>query len=91
MDSLEKLKNRVCTVPCIWLVKPLILSCVVNRLGRVSVRHVFNLLDYMTNETETTPVLEALLQLNNLYRLLDKRQEHTLVARMKVQTYSYLD
>lgn len=55
-----------------------------SRLGRVSVRHVFNLLDYMTNETETTPVLEALLQLNNLYRLLDKRQEHTLVARMKV-------
>nr|XP_046243201.1 leucyl-cystinyl aminopeptidase [Scatophagus argus] len=54
-----------------------------SRLGRVSFRRVLNLLDYMSNETETPPVTEALLQLNNIYRLLDKRQEDSLVARMK--------
>lgn len=54
-----------------------------SRLGRVSFRHVLNLLNYMSNETETPPVTEALLQLNTIYRLLDKRQEHILVARMK--------
>ncbi|XP_076586255.1 leucyl-cystinyl aminopeptidase [Chaetodon auriga] len=54
-----------------------------SRLGRVSFLHVLNLLNYLSNETETSPVTEALLQLNNIYRLLDKRQEHSLVARMK--------
>ncbi|XP_029295882.1 LOW QUALITY PROTEIN: leucyl-cystinyl aminopeptidase [Cottoperca gobio] len=54
-----------------------------SRLGRVSFHQVLNLLKYMTNETETTPVTEALLQLNVIYRLLDKRQEHSLAARMK--------
>ncbi|XP_041855483.1 leucyl-cystinyl aminopeptidase [Melanotaenia boesemani] len=54
-----------------------------SRLGRVSFRQVLNLLNYMCNETETSPVTEALLQLNNIYRLLDKRQESGLVARMK--------
>ena len=38
----------------------------------------------MSKETETTPVMEALLQLNSIYRLLDKRQEYGLAARMKV-------
>lgn len=56
-----------------------------DRFGRVSFLHVLNLLDYMVNETETSPVKEALLQLNTIYRLLDKRQEHGLVARMKVR------
>lgn len=56
-----------------------------NRFGRVSFLHVLNLLGYMFNETETCPVTEALLQLNKIYRLLDKRQYHTLVSRMKVQ------
>ncbi|XP_010731980.3 leucyl-cystinyl aminopeptidase isoform X2 [Larimichthys crocea] len=54
-----------------------------SRLGRVSFQHVLNLLNYMPNETETSPVTEALLQLNNIYQLLDKRQEQYLVARMK--------
>ncbi|XP_040897337.1 leucyl-cystinyl aminopeptidase [Toxotes jaculatrix] len=54
-----------------------------SRLGRVSFRQVLKLLNYMSNETETPPVTEALLQLNTIYRLLDKRQEHVLVARMK--------
>ncbi|CAJ1068864.1 leucyl-cystinyl aminopeptidase [Xyrichtys novacula] len=53
-----------------------------SRLGRVSFHQVRNLLNYMSNETETTPVLEALLQLNKINRLLDKRMEHGLVARM---------
>ncbi|XP_045891644.1 leucyl-cystinyl aminopeptidase [Micropterus dolomieu] len=54
-----------------------------SRLGRVSFNQVLNLLKYMSNETETSPVIEALLQLNDIYRLLDKRQEQGLVARMK--------
>uniref|UniRef100_A0A4W6GA41 Leucyl/cystinyl aminopeptidase n=1 Tax=Lates calcarifer TaxID=8187 RepID=A0A4W6GA41_LATCA len=54
-----------------------------SRLGRVSFHQVLSLLNYMSNETETSPVTEALLQLSNIYRLLDKRQEHGLVSRMK--------
>uniref|UniRef100_A0A8C4IAP1 Leucyl/cystinyl aminopeptidase n=1 Tax=Dicentrarchus labrax TaxID=13489 RepID=A0A8C4IAP1_DICLA len=49
-----------------------------SRLGRVSFRHVLNLLNYISNETETSPVTEALLQLNKIYQLLDKRQEYSL-------------
>lgn len=56
-----------------------------DRLGRVSFKHVHRTLDYLTNETETSPVMEALLQLTHIYRLLDKRQEFGLVSRMKVQ------
>lgn len=57
----------------------------IDRLGRVSFKHVLKTLDYLTNETETSPVTEALLQLKQLYRLLEKRQENRLVSRMKVQ------
>ncbi|CAN9513289.1 unnamed protein product [Ophioblennius macclurei] len=53
-----------------------------SRLGRVSFLQVLSLLKYMSNETETAPVTEALLQLNHIYRLLDKRQESGLGARM---------
>uniref|UniRef100_A0A8C7CLS4 Aminopeptidase n=1 Tax=Oncorhynchus kisutch TaxID=8019 RepID=A0A8C7CLS4_ONCKI len=54
-----------------------------SRLGRVSFRQVLSLLDYTTNETETAPLTEALSQLSSVYRLLDKRPELGLVARMK--------
>ncbi|XP_076006763.1 leucyl-cystinyl aminopeptidase [Genypterus blacodes] len=54
-----------------------------SRLGRVSLHQVLSLLNYMTNETEAAPVTEALLQLTTIYRLLDKRQEEGLVARME--------
>ncbi|XP_040010464.1 leucyl-cystinyl aminopeptidase [Xiphias gladius] len=54
-----------------------------SRLGSVSFYQVLSLLNYMSSETETAPVTEALLQLSSLYRLLDKRQENGLVARMK--------
>uniref|UniRef100_A0A8L0DRD7 Aminopeptidase n=1 Tax=Oncorhynchus mykiss TaxID=8022 RepID=A0A8L0DRD7_ONCMY len=54
-----------------------------SRLGRVSFRQVLSLLDYTTNETETAPLTEALTQLSSVYRLLDKRPELRLVARMK--------
>ncbi|XP_065821852.1 leucyl-cystinyl aminopeptidase [Labrus bergylta] len=54
-----------------------------SRLGRVSFLQVNNLLNYISNETDTSPVTEALLQLSNIYQLLCKRQEHSLVARMK--------
>lgn len=60
------------------------LCCGVNRFGRVSFVQVRNLLNYMLNETETCPVMEALLQLNKIYRLLDKRQYGGLVSLMKV-------
>lgn len=55
------------------------------RLGRVSFKQVLKTLDYLANETETSPVTEALLQLKHIYQLLDKRQEQRLVSRMKVQ------
>ncbi|XP_061906839.1 leucyl-cystinyl aminopeptidase [Entelurus aequoreus] len=54
-----------------------------SKLGRVSFRQVLSLLNYMSNETETTPVREALLQLNNIYHQLNKRYEQGLVTRMK--------
>lgn len=56
----------------------------IRRLGRVSFKQVLKTLDYLVNETETSPVTEALLQLRNIYHLLDKRQEQQLVSRMKV-------
>ncbi|XP_056129079.1 leucyl-cystinyl aminopeptidase isoform X2 [Lampris incognitus] len=55
-----------------------------SRLGRVSFRHVLNLMKYVSNETETAPLTEALLQLGTIYRMLDNRQEQILAARMKV-------
>ncbi|XP_068616878.1 leucyl-cystinyl aminopeptidase [Brachionichthys hirsutus] len=54
-----------------------------SRLGRVSFGRVLNLLDYISKESETSPVTEALFQLNNILQLLDKRQEQHLVARVK--------
>lgn len=54
----------------------------------MSFHHVLKLLDYMPKETEISPVTEALLQLNNIYQLLDKRQEHSVVGRMKVQLHT---
>ncbi|KAK6306279.1 hypothetical protein J4Q44_G00232040 [Coregonus suidteri] len=60
-----------------------------SRLGRVSFRQVLSLLDYATNETETAPLTEALSQLSSVYRLLNKRQELRLVARMKAYVCSH--
>uniref|UniRef100_A0AAX7U8Y8 Aminopeptidase n=1 Tax=Astatotilapia calliptera TaxID=8154 RepID=A0AAX7U8Y8_ASTCA len=54
-----------------------------SRLGRVSFLQVINLLKYVSADTETSPVTEALLQLNNIYRQLEKRQESNLASRMK--------
>uniref|UniRef100_A0A8C7ZPN2 Leucyl/cystinyl aminopeptidase n=1 Tax=Oryzias sinensis TaxID=183150 RepID=A0A8C7ZPN2_9TELE len=54
-----------------------------SRQGRVSFRRVLSLLNYTYKETETAPVTEALLQLNNIYRLLEKRQEFDLMSCMK--------
>ncbi|XP_069565514.1 leucyl-cystinyl aminopeptidase isoform X1 [Brachyistius frenatus] len=54
-----------------------------SRLGRVSFDQVLNVLKCMSKETETSPVTEALLQLNRIYGLLDKRQETNIVSRMK--------
>ncbi|XP_039517984.1 leucyl-cystinyl aminopeptidase-like [Pimephales promelas] len=58
-----------------------------SRLGRVSFRQVLNLMDYIRNENETAPLTEALFQLDQIYRLLDKRSELNLVSRMT----SYID
>ncbi|XP_041083380.1 leucyl-cystinyl aminopeptidase isoform X2 [Polyodon spathula] len=53
------------------------------RLGKVSIQQVLNLTSYLVNETSTPPVTEALLQLNHIYRLLEKRGLLQLTARMK--------
>ncbi|KAK2911698.1 hypothetical protein Q8A67_003831 [Cirrhinus molitorella] len=53
-----------------------------SRSDKVSFRQVLNLMDYIKNETETAPLTEALLQLGQIYRLLDKRSELTLASRM---------
>ncbi|KAJ8380417.1 hypothetical protein SKAU_G00011950 [Synaphobranchus kaupii] len=64
-------------------------ACLINsifalsRLGKVSFRQVINLLDYLKNETEPAPLMEALFQLDHIYRLLEKKQDLTLIARMK--------
>uniref|UniRef100_A0A673LRT7 Aminopeptidase n=1 Tax=Sinocyclocheilus rhinocerous TaxID=307959 RepID=A0A673LRT7_9TELE len=55
--------------------------------GKVSFRQVLNLMDYIRNETETAPLTEALFQLGEIYRLLDKRSELNLASRMT----SYID
>uniref|UniRef100_A0A6Q2Z5N0 Aminopeptidase n=1 Tax=Esox lucius TaxID=8010 RepID=A0A6Q2Z5N0_ESOLU len=57
-----------------------------SRLGRVSFPQVLSLLGYLTKETETAPLKEALSQLSSVYRLLDKRPDPYLVSRMKVWT-----
>lgn len=51
----------------------------------MSIQQVLNLTCYLVNETSTPPVTEALLQLNHIYRLLDKRGLLQLTARMKVR------
>ncbi|TSM85985.1 Leucyl-cystinyl aminopeptidase [Bagarius yarrelli] len=53
-----------------------------SRSGKVSFRQVLNLLEYLKNETETAPLTEALMQLDSIYRLLEKRSDLNLVARM---------
>uniref|UniRef100_A0A669D9M4 Leucyl/cystinyl aminopeptidase n=2 Tax=Oreochromis niloticus TaxID=8128 RepID=A0A669D9M4_ORENI len=53
-----------------------------SRLGRVTFRQVLNLQKYFSLETETSPVMEALLQLNNIYRQLEKRQESNLASQV---------
>lgn len=61
------------------------------RLGKVSFRQVLNLMNYMTNETETAPITEALSQLMHILRMLEKRQDLLLVGRMKVSHLNTLD
>uniref|UniRef100_A0A673M4G9 Aminopeptidase n=1 Tax=Sinocyclocheilus rhinocerous TaxID=307959 RepID=A0A673M4G9_9TELE len=58
-----------------------------SRSGKVSFRLVLNLMDYMRNETETAPLTEALFQLGQIYRLLDKRSELNLASRMTVSDH----
>ncbi|XP_067294260.1 leucyl-cystinyl aminopeptidase isoform X2 [Pseudorasbora parva] len=58
-----------------------------SRLGKVSFRQVLNLMEYIRNETETAPLTEALFQLGQIYRLLDKRSDLKLASRMT----SYID
>ncbi|XP_050965784.1 leucyl-cystinyl aminopeptidase isoform X2 [Labeo rohita] len=58
-----------------------------SRAGKVSFKQVLNLMDYIKNETATAPLTEALFQLGQIYRLLDKRSELNLASRM----VSYID
>ncbi|KAL2092098.1 hypothetical protein ACEWY4_011896 [Coilia grayii] len=54
-----------------------------SRLGKVPFRQVQNMLSYMSNETETAPLTEALIHLMHILRMLEKRQDLFLVNRMK--------
>lgn len=58
-----------------------------SRLGKVPFRQVLNLMEYIRNETDTAPLTEALFQLSQIYRLLDKRSQLNLASRMT----SYID
>ncbi|KAG5280989.1 hypothetical protein AALO_G00066240 [Alosa alosa] len=60
-----------------------------SRLGKVSFRQVLNMMNYMTNETETAPLTEALGQLMHILRMLEKRQDLDLVGRMKAYIISH--
>uniref|UniRef100_A0A8C1VQL2 Leucyl-cystinyl aminopeptidase n=1 Tax=Cyprinus carpio TaxID=7962 RepID=A0A8C1VQL2_CYPCA len=53
-----------------------------SRSGKVSFRDVLNLMEYIRNETQTAPLTEALFQLGQIFRLLDKRSEFNLASRM---------
>uniref|UniRef100_A0A8C2C7B4 Aminopeptidase n=1 Tax=Cyprinus carpio TaxID=7962 RepID=A0A8C2C7B4_CYPCA len=60
-----------------------------SRSGKVSFRDVLNLMEYIRNETQTAPLTEALFQLGQIFRLLDKRSEFNLASRMTVGNTSY--
>ncbi|XP_030647452.1 leucyl-cystinyl aminopeptidase isoform X2 [Chanos chanos] len=60
-----------------------------SRLGKVSFRQVLNVLAYVTNETDAAPVTEALTQLTRIYRMLEKRSELKLAARMKSYIFEH--
>lgn len=47
-------------------------------------RQVLNVMEYIRNETETAPLTEALFQLGQIFRLLDKRSELNLASRLTV-------
>ncbi|XP_076854132.1 leucyl-cystinyl aminopeptidase [Brachyhypopomus gauderio] len=58
-----------------------------SRLGKVSFKKITKLLAYLRNEMETAPLMEALRQLNHIYRLLDKRPDLPFASRMKTYIY----
>ncbi|KAK9974347.1 hypothetical protein ABG768_022449 [Culter alburnus] len=85
-DLIEALQN-VTVLPCEDRAALINNIFALSRLGKVSFRQVLNLMNYIKNETETAPLTEALFQLGQIYRLLDKRSELNLASRMK----SYID
>ncbi|XP_057687478.1 leucyl-cystinyl aminopeptidase [Corythoichthys intestinalis] len=54
-----------------------------SKLGRVSFHQVISLLNYMPKETEMNPVIEAMLQLKEIYQMLQKRYERGPVIRIR--------
>ncbi|XP_063051181.1 leucyl-cystinyl aminopeptidase isoform X2 [Engraulis encrasicolus] len=54
-----------------------------SRLGKVTFRQVLSVLSYMSKETQTAPLTEALTQLMHILRMLEKRQDLFLVNRMQ--------
>ncbi|TRY95869.1 hypothetical protein DNTS_021398 [Danionella cerebrum] len=53
-----------------------------SRLDKLPFKQVLNLMEYIKNETETAPLTEALFQLAEIHRLLDKRSELNLASRV---------
>ncbi|XP_023658692.1 leucyl-cystinyl aminopeptidase [Paramormyrops kingsleyae] len=54
-----------------------------SRVGKVSFRQIKNLLKYLHHETQPAPLMEALIQLDQIYNLLEKRQDTRQLSRMK--------
>lgn len=52
--------------------------------GKISIEEVLNLISYLKNETSTAPIVETLLQLNDIYMLVEKRGDLSVSNLMKV-------
>lgn len=51
--------------------------------GKISIEEVLNLISYLKNETSTAPIVETLLQLNDIYMLVEKRGDLSVSNLMK--------
>ncbi|XP_028603903.2 leucyl-cystinyl aminopeptidase isoform X1 [Podarcis muralis] len=51
-------------------------------LGRVSLAKAFDLIEYLVKENSTSPIIQALDQMNRIFNLVEKRGMQTLSARI---------
>ncbi|XP_052411438.1 leucyl-cystinyl aminopeptidase isoform X2 [Carassius gibelio] len=81
-DLIDALKKDVNVLTCKDRAALINNIFALSRSGKVSFKQVLNLMNYIKNETETAPLTEALFQLGQIFRLLDKRSELNLASRM---------